>query len=139
MTTDYANFIGNGFAFPFEIAPTGKVEDLVTDSEANKVERVRQSIMQILATQVGERFFLRDFGSRLHELVFEPNDMVLVGMARTFVIQAIERWEKRLILVSVEPIIDRPRATLFIKVEFRLRESAVEGSLVFPFFISGLV
>ena len=133
------NIVGDGWEFPFETSSKGGIEKLKSDTPNNQIERIRQSIVQILGTSKGERFFLREFGSRIHELVFEPNDLILVGMARKFVIEDIERWEKRVILKEVEPVLDRSRNTLFIKIYFIIRSSSVENNMVYPFFLKSVI
>jgi len=130
------NFVGNGFNFPIETSPQGEIEKLKSETPENQAERIKQSVFQILSTRVGERFFLRDFGSRLHELVFEPNDIVLVGMARRFVIEAIEKWEKRIIIQNVEIRLDRDNSMFFVWADYVIRSTNVAGNLVFPFFLS---
>ena len=62
---------------------------------------VLSSIQLILGTIPGERPHLPDFGSRLHELVFEQADDILVALARQWTIEAILRWEPRVTLLGV--------------------------------------
>lgn len=61
---------------------------------------VWSSIVNILLTPLGWRIMLPEFGSRLPELVFEPNDDLLQGLARTYIFDALERWEPRIRLRS---------------------------------------
>lgn len=68
---------------------------------------VRASIYQILGTKPGGRVMVPEFGSRLHEILFEPLDDIAIALARVYTIQAIEKWEPRVQLndigVSVSP------------------------------------
>lgn len=63
---------------------------------------IDQSIGSILATPIGSKFFLPEYGSRLHELIFEMNDEVLIGLLRQFVFEALRKWEKRCNFVDIE-------------------------------------
>ena len=91
-----------GLTFPQRINPKGFLEfsgDLRT--------LVRHSIYQILGTRIGERVMLSTFGSRLHELLFEPIDEITIALARIYTIEAIEKWEPRVefneVVVRVNP------------------------------------
>lgn len=70
-------------------------------SIASGLTVIQQSITRILSTPVGSVFFNPDYGSRLHELLFEPNDEVVKNLLTTFVKEAVEKWERRVQFVSV--------------------------------------
>lgn len=57
---------------------------------------IRSSIHTILGTQIGERLFIPQFGSRTKQLVFEPNDLILKNLAQQFIIEALIVWEPRI-------------------------------------------
>ncbi|KIC14061.1 GPW/gp25 family protein [Leisingera sp. ANG-Vp] len=62
---------------------------------------LRQSVRDILTTPIGTRVMRRDYGSRLYQLVDAPmNDATRLDMmAATY--EALETWEPRLQLDSV--------------------------------------
>lgn len=88
--------LDSGFTFPQRINSKGFIE-MTTDIR----KLVYYSILQILGTKVGSRVIEVEFGSRLHELVFEPIDEITIALGRVYTIQAIERWEPRVILNDV--------------------------------------
>lgn len=57
---------------------------------------IGQSIKMILATTPGERVMRPEYGSRLQELVFQPNDATTAGLAIQHVKEAVSRWEPRI-------------------------------------------
>lgn len=59
-------------------------------------ELIKSSIQMILQTRLGERVMLPSYGSRLAELLYEPNDSVLVSLAKRFIVDALVRWEPRI-------------------------------------------
>ena len=59
------DYIGSGFAFPLNLNVQGGIQ---LSSETKNLE---ESILIILRTDLGERVYRPDFGSRLSELVFE--------------------------------------------------------------------
>lgn len=95
---------------------------------------IRSSIRMILATRLGERVMLPEFGSRLYELVFEPMDDALRSLARTFVIEAIQRWEPRVTLQAVSLSSDDNTNTFTISMSYIINENAEQDTLV----LSGL-
>lgn len=66
---------------------------LTLDSEA-----VSQSIVNILNTEFGERLFLPEFGSRIKQIIFELGDEATDFIIFNRVVEAIERWDNRVIL-----------------------------------------
>lgn len=88
----------------------GKLK-LVVDQNA-----VEQSIDAILLTPLGSRVFLREFGSRIHDLVFEPLTIETAIKIRNEVRRAINRWDPRLQLVKVEASIDPEGSNFFIEI-----------------------
>lgn len=100
-------------------------------------EHIKESILQILGTRPGERFMNPEFGSNLKDLVFEQNDEVLKGLIRHYVIEAINRWEKRVIISDVSYAEDSGKIDqnmLLIHISYRLIRSQEEGNLVYPFY-----
>lgn len=65
-------------------------------------EVIDQSIEDILSTPQGTRMMLPEYGSRLHEIMFEPNDEVLAGMLEMLITEAVRMWERRTRLISVQ-------------------------------------
>ena len=65
-----ANGVTYGITFPFRDSFDGKYLDL-TDFED---QEIRSSLIHLLLTRKGARYFLPDFGTRLYEYIFEPLD-----------------------------------------------------------------
>jgi|WetSurSiteA1Bulk_404760.scaffolds.fasta_scaffold01310_3 phage baseplate assembly protein W len=70
--------------------------------EKEDKELIRDSIITILLTKVGQRLFNPSFGSRLHELAFSPNDTVTSRLAEQYVVDAIRKWEPRVRIIGVK-------------------------------------
>ncbi len=132
MNTD---FLGKGLRFPFGFAKRSGGAQVSTVTSMDHAH-IHESIIQILSTRPGERFMNPEFGAHVRDLVFEPNDHVLGGLLRHYITDAIERWEKRVVVTDVwfddssEAIDDH---TLYIRVSYRVIDTQVQGNLVFPF------
>ena len=127
-------FLGKGTKHLFEFVAAGGVA--VSEGAGPEHAHIHESIWQILSTRPGERFYLPEFGSRLPELVFQPNDTVFRALARQYIVDAIKRWEKRVVIEGVEfsedPLVtDRNMA--LIKLTYRIINTQVRGNLVYPF------
>lgn len=120
------DFIGNGITFPIQLHD-GKI---VVDSGFNLI---RASIITILSFQIGTRFFLAEFGSRLEELLEEPNDEILHNLINTFVIDAVTKWEKRVstISTSIESINDEQ---INIQITYQVLNSNTVDNFIYPFY-----
>ncbi|KAB2860725.1 MAG: GPW/gp25 family protein, partial [Anaerolineae bacterium] len=93
MTKD---LIGRGWAFPPQIDNRGQLALTQGDSE------IQQAIQIILSTSPGERVMRPDFGCRIQELVFAPNNLETCALAERYVREALGRWEPRVTLTKVK-------------------------------------
>jgi phage baseplate assembly protein W len=130
------DFLGEGLRYPLQFqSVSGGTQVSTTASQEH--EHIRESILQILGTRIGERFMNPEFGSRLKDLVFEQNDEVLKGLLRHYVIDAITRWEKRVIITEVrfdDRAVDIDGNLLRVHIAYRVIQSQVDGNLVYPFY-----
>jgi len=128
------DFLGRGTRYPLRFGAAGGVA--VSEGAGTEHAHIHESIWQILSTRPGERFFLPEFGSRLPELVFQQNDVVFKALARQFIIDAIQRWEKRVVIEGVgfsdDPLVT-DRNVAIIRLDYRIIRTQVRGNLVYPF------
>lgn len=118
-------YLGRGLTFPVELV-RGRGNTLVD------TELLNQSIKIILSTPIGTRLFLPEFGSRIRELQFEPNDEVLHDLLGLLITQALVKWETRIKVVGVgfESIDDLVECT----VRYKTLSSNEINSYVYPFY-----
>ena len=132
MSTD---FLGKGLRFPFAFAKRSGGAQVSTVTSMDHAH-IHESILQILGTRPGERFMNPEFGSHVKDLVFEPNDRVLRGLLRHYIIDAIERWEKR-VYVNDVAFDESPETTdantILVCISYRVIDMQVAGNLVWPF------
>ena len=80
---------------------------LITDGRGNikkviNADAVATSIDNILRTRKGERVMLRDFGSNLHDLLFENMSDAYMASIADDIKKAINRWDNRVIINSID-------------------------------------
>lgn len=125
--------VGTGIRAPFRRASS----DLAT---ARGVEMLKNNLAQILGIRAGSRYttgelpWRTEFGSLLHLLRHRNNDPTLAELARIYVVEAIGRWEPRVLVRDVTISKERQNAgdietpILLIAISFDIRSTS--GSIV---------
>lgn len=100
---------------------------------------IKMSIYQILGTRIGERVMLPEFGSRIHELLMEPIDAVTISLARVYTIEAVKRWEPRVVLNDVGVVINVDQGLLEIYGSYSIKNRGLvdDFAVAFPKFAQG--
>lgn len=78
------------------LTPTGRLA-VVTDAAS-----VRQALLLLLSTRPGERINRPGYGCHLFRLVFAPADDTTAGLAIHYVARAVEQWEPRINVISLD-------------------------------------
>lgn len=125
-------FIGQGWAFPLQMSQKGGF------ALARGVNDIEQAIRIILGTAPGERMMRPEFGCRIHEMVFAPDNASTRKLVSYFVEEALKRWEPRAEVREVEVTSDPGRdGALIINIKFQVKDTYDERSIVYPFFLQG--
>ena len=125
-------FLGQGLAFPLQVNPRGAI------ALASGERDIEQSIRIILETAPGERVMRPEFGCRIHELVFAPNNAATEGLLIHYVKEALDRWEPRIEVLDIEvSTAANSQATLLAEIKYAIRDTHNERSIVYPFFLMG--
>jgi phage baseplate assembly protein W len=89
---------------------------------------VRQSILVILGTERGERLMRPDFGCGLRRYIMEPNNPATRAAIARDVTAAIDRWEPRVRLDSVDVLtMDDPSAVTVAIGYTLIRDQSLGG------------
>ena len=79
-----------------------------------------------------------EFGCRVHELIFAPNNASTHGLIIRYVEEALERWEPRVEVQEVEVTTDpNSGAGLLVEIKYQIKDTHDERSIVYPFFLMG--
>ena len=137
LSEKYEKIIGVGFSFPFHFSGNGGVAKQGNNGFDSSIEKIRESLFQILGTILKERFIRRDFGNELHNLLFEGIDPFLLSRMRQFVIVGILKYEKRINVVNIDIINRNENSGLVeINVDFVVRQTNQSGNIVYPFYLN---
>lgn len=122
--------IGRGWHFPPKINEHGTI------ALSGEEEEIEQAIRIILTTAPGERVMRPNFGCRIHELIYAPNNAGTAGLASRYVREALGRWEPRIEVqsVDVEPDETDP-ARMLVRIRYRVSGTYNSRTLVYPFYV----
>jgi phage baseplate assembly protein W len=125
-------YIGQGLAFPLQVNPQGGI------ALASGEHDIEQAIRVILSTAPGERVMRPEFGCRIHELIFAPQDAATESLVVYYVEEALAQWEPRIDVQEVDVSTDPGRnGALLVEIKYRVKDTHDERSIVYPFFLSG--
>jgi phage baseplate assembly protein W len=124
-------FLGAGWSFPVD--PDRSTGELPL---AAYEEDIRQAILIILQTNLGERLMRPDFGSGLRELVFEPLNTTTMSLVQHRVEQSLITWEPRIRVHEVRVSVDGAlRNKLLVEISYEVRSTNTFYNLVYPFYL----
>lgn len=122
-------FTGRGWAFPLRTTASGSIALVDGDTE------IAEAVRLVLGTALGERPMRPEFGCGIHDLVFAPADLALLGRIEEEVMASLVRWEPRITVTEVEAAPDLADAgTVWITVRYLVRDTDDPRNLVFPFY-----
>lgn len=101
------------------------------------VNKIEQSIEDILTTRLGERFGKPEYGSRLYEVIFEPNDYIAMDLAKMYVKDALDRWEDRINVTSIDTKMVKNTLDgemMNIVINFRINKSNLNYSYTYTLY-----
>ena len=131
MKNDNTAFLGTGWSFPPEFSESGR--NLVTVSGE---EDVRQSLQILLGTRLNERILQEDYGSSLHDFVFEEAGSDFLNQVRSMIAEAILYHESRVELNDVQLEQDEIEdGLLYIVIDYTIAASNTRFNMVYPFYI----
>jgi uncharacterized protein len=105
---------GRHLSFPFRIGSDGRTAEVATLEE-----HVRDELIQLILTSLGERAFLPEFGGGARRLVFEGTGYTTVTMAKAMLSQALSRWLGHRLTVE-DLVVEAENESLLIDLKYRI-------------------
>lgn len=102
-----------GFGFPVEMNAIDK-----SIKQVDVKESIKQAIYIILNTQKGERIMNPEFGSRIKEYVFEPQNVATHELLRHEIIRSLLRWESR--IDDIEVMFTNDDGKLYVTIRYHI-------------------
>jgi phage baseplate assembly protein W len=85
----------SGFTFP--MVQKG-AQGRVNYSRNNSPRLIQDSVLQILMTSPGERFWNPSFGCRIRKIQFEQASPAFIPTIQNLILEALNKWEPRVTL-----------------------------------------
>ncbi|NQY94455.1 MAG: GPW/gp25 family protein [Campylobacteraceae bacterium] len=120
--------LGKGLSVDFGLNSMGEIK------MSSYEKSVEESIYIILSTKTGERVYNSEFGCRIHELMFEPNNVRTQSMAKRYVEDALKEFEPRIKTLNVD-VFSPDEKSININIEYEIINTNVVNNYVYPFYI----
>lgn len=124
------SIIGIGWSFPPCFLLATRSNTTVTDEED-----IEQSLYILLHTRPGERPLLPEYGCDLQRYLFEPMSTTLATLIRDAVKRAVNRYEPRIQLLSVDVTTDVTTATMIVTLDYVVSSTNSRFNKVYPFYL----
>jgi len=121
------NYIGQGIVFPIEVNAIGGV------NVETGFKLLNSSIKAILLWPRNSRIFLSRYGSLISTLLEEPNDFLVGSLVQNYIVNTLSQWEKRIVVLDTS-VISISAEQLQISITYRLTNTKIEETFVFPFY-----
>lgn len=111
--------IGIGAIFPIELKENNQGQTgwypVYGDSKL-----IEENIKALLLYEIGQRLRQEDFGTKLIEVLEEPNTSALSFLVREYIMQALAKYESRVVVTKISST--RLNKKLHILLEFMIVE-----------------
>jgi phage baseplate assembly protein W len=91
------NMITYGINFPFLDSLKGDYVRMT----GTKDEEIRSNLIHLLLTRKGSRYCLPDFGTRIYEYIFDPNDSITYDMIEEEIREGVKKYIPNLQITSI--------------------------------------
>ena len=124
------NFLGRGIQFPICLDARGNLA--LSEYEQN----IEESIAIILGSAPGERMMRPEFGCKIHDFVFHPNNAGTSSEVSYHARESLVKWEPRIEDIKVSAYPDGSRENvMLIDVTYRVIRTNRVRNMVYPFFL----
>ncbi len=123
--------LGKGLKSPISIDPFTK--DFETTEGA---DNVKQCVIDLITTRVGERVMNEDFGTHLPPLLFENIDG-LIDILPVHVIEVLTRFEPRIFDVQARAV-RYAETTINLQISWTVKATGRRDNLTYPFYTEPL-
>jgi len=123
-------FLGVGWKFEPCVTADGRI------ALARYEQDIKEAILIILGTDLGERVMRPTFGAGLNDFVFEPLNATTIHLVQTRVQEALVTWEPRINVLDVSATADPAEHNkLLIAMTYSVRATNTQFNLVYPFYL----
>ncbi len=124
------SYLGTGWSFPPNFDKQNKAVEMVSDEQD-----IKESLMILLTTQLGERVMNHEYGAGMEEMIFEPLTTNLKTYMTDLIEKAVLRYEPRVDVDAVEmDDLGGFEGKVIITLHFIIRATNSRANVVFPYY-----
>lgn len=105
---------GKHLSFPFRIGKDGRTAQVRTEEE-----HVRDELVQLILTNLGERVFMPEFGGGVRRLVFENITDATHSVTKAMLTRSISRWLGHRLTLE-ELVVNTHNETIEVEIKYRI-------------------
>ncbi len=124
-------YIDRGWGFPPSFSKHTKSAEMVVDEED-----IRQSIIIILSTKIGERKFHLDLGSEIKNLVFEDLNHINTTQLENTITKVLNIYETRILLNEVSVHANSEEGSVVTHIDYTITSKGTKHSIDLIFSLS---
>ncbi len=130
MATDNS-FLGRGWTFPVTFKKGANTVEL---SENEK--DIKESLVILLSTSLGERVMRPDYGANMEDLLFEAINVTTATIIIERLKRAILFHEPRVKVNDIDMVPDAKNGLIQVTVDYNIISTNTRTNLVFPFYLN---
>ena len=125
-----SSFLGTGWSFPPEFSKRGTVHMVSADQD------IKQSLLIILSTDLGERVMQPSFGCGLKSQIYENINESSITVLKDLIQRAILFYEPRVKLESIDTDISGAyEGRLDFMIVYNIIATNTRHNIVYPFYL----
>lgn len=126
-----SSFLGQGWAFPPGFSLADKTAVMVSGEED-----IRQSLIILFSTQLGERVMQPGFGCNMDTMVFEKIDKSTLTYIKDAMETAILYHEPRIKLLDIIVDSEEGEGKIHFDLQYLIRATNTRSNLVYPYYLT---
>jgi len=126
-----SSFLGRGWKFPVSFSGGSYTADLVEEEED-----VRESLIILLSTSLGERIMRPEFGANMDDLLFESMSVTTLTMLTNRLKRAILLNESRVKVEKLDLIPKVLEGLIEVHILYTISSNNSRWNLVYPYYIN---
>lgn len=127
---DNQSILGRGWSFPVRFSDGSHTVEL---SEEEK--DIRESLIILLKTSLGERLMRPDYGANMEDMLFETINVTTATLIINRLKRAILFHESRVKANNIDLVPDFANGMMEVTVEYTITATNTRTNLVFPYYL----
>lgn len=124
------SILGRGWSFPVRFSDGSHTVEL---SEEEK--DIRESLIILLKTSLGERVMRPDYGANMEDMLYESVNVTTTTIITNRLKRAILFHEPRVKANSIDMVPDIANGRMQVTVEYTITATNTRSNLIFPYYL----